>query len=93
MEDDKYQLFMQELARCEGGLDPSLKATIPQVACCSSTRPLSYSVLEQGAAFHHAGLTLEERTILENGFRAGIILVLAATSTLAGSGWTRLAWS
>jgi len=63
---EKRLMILEELARCEGGLDPSLKATIPQ-----------------GAAFHHAGLTLEERTILENGFRAGIILVLAATSTLA----------
>ncbi|EKX38827.1 hypothetical protein GUITHDRAFT_115154 [Guillardia theta CCMP2712] len=63
---EKRAAILEELARCEGGLDPSLKATIPH-----------------GAAFHHAGLTLEERTILENGFRAGTIPVLAATSTLA----------
>lgn len=36
-----------------------------------------------GVAFHHAGLTSQERAVVEQGFSSGALLVLTATSTLA----------
>ena len=41
------------------------------------------SLIESGICFHHAGMTTEERELVEIGFRCGAIRVLCATSTLA----------
>ena len=41
------------------------------------------SALEAGFAWHNSSLTLEERGLVEKGYRDGIINVLFATSTLA----------
>ncbi|KAK9835774.1 hypothetical protein WJX74_007629 [Apatococcus lobatus] len=40
-------------------------------------------VMQSGIGFHHAGMTSEERRIVEEGYRAGALLILMATSTVA----------
>ncbi|XP_029948848.1 DNA polymerase theta-like [Salarias fasciatus] len=45
--------------------------------------PILQRTVPWGVAFHHAGLTFDERDVLEGAFRQGAIRVLAATSTLS----------
>ena len=39
--------------------------------------------VEKGAAFHHAGLSRPERSVVEDGFRKGLIKCISSTPTLA----------
>ncbi|XP_041642292.1 DNA polymerase theta isoform X2 [Cheilinus undulatus] len=45
--------------------------------------PILQRTVPWGVAFHHAGLTFDERDVLEGAFRQGKLRVLAATSTLS----------
>jgi hypothetical protein len=45
------------------------------------TRRLAF-VIEGGVAFHHAGLKIEDRQVVEEGFTSGIIKVVTCTTTL-----------
>lgn len=50
-----------------------------QVGLC----PILRQTVPYGVAYHHAGLTLDERRILEAAFKVGYIQVLCTTSTLS----------
>lgn len=47
-----------------------------------SLDPTLASLLKEGVAFHHAGLTDEEKQGVEDGFRSRTLAVLVATTTL-----------
>ncbi|XP_058074387.1 helicase and polymerase-containing protein TEBICHI isoform X4 [Magnolia sinica] len=51
--------------------------------CPAGLDPILEETLHSGVAYHHAGLTVEEREIVETCYRRGLVRVLTATSTLA----------
>ncbi|CAI8605756.1 unnamed protein product [Vicia faba] len=51
--------------------------------CPAGLDPILEETFPAGVAFHHAGLTVEEREIVETCYRKGLLRVLTATSTLA----------
>ncbi|KAK9142494.1 hypothetical protein Syun_011894 [Stephania yunnanensis] len=51
--------------------------------CPVGLDPTLQETLPAGVAYHHAGLTVEEREIIETCYRKGLVRVLTATSTLA----------
>jgi helicase len=60
----------------------NLAAQVIETSEVETTKKLAQCI-ENGSAFHHAGLISEQRKIIENGFRDGTIKVIAATPTLA----------
>lgn len=40
-------------------------------------------VIEKGVAFHHSGLVAKQRSLIEQGFKEGLIKVISSTPTLA----------
>jgi helicase len=62
-----------------------LEAVAAEVRSVSDTQTSDdlANVVERGAAFHHAGLAREHRTLIEDAFRARQIRAVCATPTLA----------
>ena len=59
-----------------------LAASLRDVSDTATSDDLADAV-EQGAAFHHAGLASEHRSLVEDAFRDRLIKVISATPTLA----------
>ncbi|VVB85520.1 ATP-dependent DNA helicase Hel308 [uncultured archaeon] len=59
-----------------------IAAEVRETSEVDTTRKLALCI-ENGSAFHHAGLISEQRKLIEDGFRNGIIKVISATPTLA----------
>ncbi|CAB3374017.1 Hypothetical predicted protein [Cloeon dipterum] len=73
---DKSMKCFKGLKKVE--LYHALKEEGSGVVCDVLKRTIPY-----GVAYHHSGLTMNERNLLEEGFRAGVLCCLCCTSTLA----------
>lgn len=63
---------------------PKLRDVLEKLKKCPAGTDKDLEIsLKLGVAFHHAGLTSEEREIIEDGFKGGAVKVLLATSTLS----------
>ncbi|XP_044140055.1 DNA polymerase theta isoform X2 [Bufo gargarizans] len=87
-----YRRALQESA--DGRLEPSvspvvldkdgIRDVVGQLKRCpAGLDTVLGRTVPWGVAFHHAGLTFDERDVVEGAFRQGIVRVLAATSTLS----------
>ncbi|XP_046737079.1 DNA polymerase theta [Diprion similis] len=62
----------------------AIEETLSQLKRCpAGLDDILKSTVSFGVAFHHAGLTMDERDIIEGSFRTGSLRVLIATSTLS----------
>ena len=52
-------------------------------ACPAGLCKILKQVVKHGIAYHHSGLTNDEKQIIEKGFRKGFLFALVATSTLS----------
>lgn len=60
--------------------------TVPVVATSVLDQSISAQLqwfVSAGVAFHHSGLSVEQKRVVERAFKAGVISVLVCTSTLA----------
>ena len=82
---DQDHVSMSIRAKLQGELSgEKLGEVIEQLRRCpAGLDPSMAKVLRVGVAFHHAGLTTDERDIVEAGFKSGVVRVLVATSTLS----------
>jgi helicase len=79
------EAFAKRAAGAIKSEDPDLKSYAERLESTAETemgKTLALCVA-RGAAFHHAGLSRPERTVVEEGFRKGLIKCISSTPTLA----------
>ncbi|XP_030753991.1 DNA polymerase theta isoform X2 [Sitophilus oryzae] len=72
-----------EILRSQMNKDLILEVLEQLKYCPVGLDEILYQTISFGIAFHHAGLTLDERDIIESAFRNGAVRILIATSTLS----------
>jgi DNA polymerase theta len=72
-------LYQVETRHRRHAVVDALKAVSPSLF----SDPSMIAMITKGVAYHHAGLTTDERDIIESSYKQGVLLVLMATSTLA----------
>jgi helicase len=79
------EAFAKQAAKALGCASPELTAYAARLKKIAETDmgKILVACVENGSAFHHAGLRREERAIVEEAFRKGLIKIIASTPTLA----------
>jgi len=79
------EAFAKRAAAAIKSEDPALAAYAEKIQRGTDTDmgKLLASCVAKGAAFHHAGLARPERSVVEEGFRKGLIKCISSTPTLA----------
>jgi len=79
------EAFAKRAAAAIKSEDPALAGCADRLLAGAQTEMIKTlaACVAKGAAFHHAGLSRNERTVVEEGFRKGWIKVISSTPTLA----------
>jgi helicase len=79
------EAFAKRAAGAIKSEDPDLKVCADKLNATAETEMAKSlaACVAKGSAFHHAGLSRDERRIVEDGFRKGLIKCISSTPTLA----------